>query len=48
MEYKDPPGWNEPPEDCKPRFDAEGDAVNCMECDDQTCEHWQEWNEVNK
>ncbi len=33
------------PEECKPRYDSEGDAVNCAECDQNNCEHWEDWNE---
>ena len=43
--YKEPDNWNEP-EECKPRLDSEGDALNCMECIEYTCEHWSRWNEA--
>jgi len=47
MEYKEPNNWNEPTE-CKPHYDGEGDALNCMECDQKHCDHWEHWNEDNE
>ena len=31
MQYKEPENWNQP-EECVPRYDSDGDALNCIEC----------------
>ena len=37
------------PEECKPRYVQDSAdsfiAPNCMECDCNDCEHWEQWNE---
>ena len=45
MEYIEPYGWNEPEDPCKPHYDSEGDALNCMACHHKSCKHWKKWNE---
>ena len=45
-EYREPEGWNEP-EECKPRLDADGDALNCTECTEVHCDHNQLEYDIN-
>ena len=48
MNYREPSNWNEP-EECKPHYfqDSEDSmiAINCMECDQKQCEHYDRWHE---
>ena len=39
----------QPPEECKPRYDSDGDALNCMECDQKGCDYyWQVHDEFEE
>jgi hypothetical protein len=44
MQYKEPDNWNQP-EECAPHYDSDGDALNCMECNQKECENYDRWHD---
>ncbi len=34
--------------DCHPKKDADGDPMNCIECDNSECEHYKDYHEIDE